>query len=153
MFSCKVVFKFWKRDVFKEHSRIRLVTIYIPHTSIHMYKLIWLYDSTLFGSEVWLYNICIASMLFHAISTPMSSTISLVVGRERHNIIIALVRIHKYHIYWETWECHIMKTLSFILKTYKNLTCEYTLYSESCGRSRVWHNHWVLFCSLSEYRS
>ena len=37
-----------------------------------------------------------------------------------HNIIIALVRIHKYHIYWETWECHTMEALSFILKTHKN---------------------------------
>ena len=40
--------------------------------------------------------------------------------RKRHNIFIALVRIHKYHIYWETWECHTMESLSFILKTYKN---------------------------------
>ena len=63
-----------ERYVFKEHSRIRLATIYIHHTSTHMHILIWLHDSTLFGSEVWLYNICIASMLFHAFSTPMSST-------------------------------------------------------------------------------
>ena len=62
-----------ERCDFKEHSRIRLATIYIHHISIHMHILIWLYDSTLFGSEVWLYNICIISMLFHAISTPMSS--------------------------------------------------------------------------------
>ena len=32
----------------------------------------------------------------------------------------ASVRIHKYHIYWETWECHTMESLTFILKTYKN---------------------------------
>ena len=31
-----------------------------------------------------------------------------------------LVRIHKYYIYWHTWECHTMESLSFILKTYKN---------------------------------
>ena len=30
------------------------------------------------------------------------------------------MRIHKYHIYWETWECHTIEALSFILKTYKN---------------------------------
>ena len=30
------------------------------------------------------------------------------------------MRIHKYYIYWETWECHTMESLSFILKTYKN---------------------------------
>jgi hypothetical protein len=29
----------------------------------------------------------------------MSSTISLSCRKRRHNIIIALVRIHKYHIY------------------------------------------------------
>ena len=46
--------------------------------------------------------------------------ISLSLGKERHNIIFALVRIHKYHIYWETWECHTKESLSFILKTYKN---------------------------------
>ena len=40
--------------------------------------------------------------------------------RKRHHIFIALVRIHKYHIYWETWECHTIESLSFILKTYKN---------------------------------
>ena len=63
-----------ERYVFKEHSRIRLTTIYIHHTSTHMHIMIWLYGLTLFGSEVWLYNICIASMFFHGFSTPMSST-------------------------------------------------------------------------------
>ena len=115
--SCFQVSK--ERYVFKEQNRIRLATIYIQHTSRHMHILIWLYDSTLFGYEVWLYNICIASMLY-AFSLPVNSTKALVVGRERHNIIIVLVRIHKYHIYWETWECHTMEALSFILKTYKN---------------------------------
>ena len=67
--SCFQVLK--DRYVFKEHSRIRLATKYIHHTTTHMHILIWLYDSTLFGSEVWLYNICIASMLFHAFSTPI----------------------------------------------------------------------------------
>ena len=50
--------------------------------------------------------------------------------KERHNITIALVRIHKYHIYWETWGCHTMETLSFILKTYKN--------SETMVEQRTW---------------
>ena len=40
--------------------------------------------------------------------------------RKRHNMFITLVRIHKYHIYWEIWECHTMEALIFILKTYKN---------------------------------
>ena len=110
-----------ERDVFKEHSRIRLANIYIHHTSIHMHFLIWLYDSTLFGSEVWLYNICIASKHFHAISIPTSSTYALVIGREGHNITIALVRIHKYHIYWETWESHTMEALILFWKPIKTL--------------------------------
>jgi hypothetical protein len=63
--------------VFKEHSRIRLATKYIHHTSTHMHILIWLYDLTLFGSDVWLYNICVASILFHVFFLPMNSTISL----------------------------------------------------------------------------
>jgi hypothetical protein len=92
----------------------------VHHTSTHMHILIWLYNTTLFGFENWLYNICIASMLFHVLSIPMNSILALVVGRKtRHNITIALVRIHKYHIYWEIWECHIKEALSFILKTYK----------------------------------
>ena len=69
--SCFQVSK--ERYVFKKHGRIRLATIYIHHTSIYMHILIWLYDSTLFGSEVWLYNICIASILY-AFSLPMNST-------------------------------------------------------------------------------
>ena len=40
--------------------------------------------------------------------------------RKRYNIFIALVRIHKYPIYWETWECQTMESLRFILKIYKN---------------------------------
>ena len=70
--SCFQVSK--ERYVFKEQSRIRLATIYIhliyPHTCISWFDCM----TTLFGFEVWLYNICIASMLFHAFSTPMSST-------------------------------------------------------------------------------
>jgi hypothetical protein len=36
-----------ERYVFKEQSEIRLATMYIPQTSIHMHILIWLYDLTL----------------------------------------------------------------------------------------------------------
>jgi hypothetical protein len=68
--SCFQVSK--ERYVFKEHSRIRLATKYIHHISTHMHILIWLYDSTLFGFEVWLYNICIANMLFHVFFLPMT---------------------------------------------------------------------------------
>ena len=48
--SCFQVSK--DRYVFKEHSRIRLATICIHHISTHMHIMVWLYDSTLFGSEV-----------------------------------------------------------------------------------------------------
>ena len=58
-YSCKYLKFQQERYVFKEHSRIRLAT----KSSTHMHILIWLYDSTLFGSNVWLYNIWIASML------------------------------------------------------------------------------------------
>ena len=44
--------------------------------------------------------------------------------RKRHNIFIALVRIHKYHIYWEIWECHTMEALSFILKKNSRIIVE-----------------------------
>jgi hypothetical protein len=37
----------------------------------------------------------------------------------RQSTIVALVRIHKYHI-WETWEGHTKKSLSFILKILQN---------------------------------
>ena len=70
--SCFQVSK--ERYVFKEHSRNRLATIYIHH--IHPHTCTFWFDcmTTLFGSEVWLYNICIASMFFYAFFTPMSST-------------------------------------------------------------------------------
>jgi hypothetical protein len=132
MFSCKVL-KFQKKDkFFKEQSIIRIshhINTYPPY-SIHMHILIWLYYFTLFESIVWLYNIWTASMLFLVIATPMNSTISLSYRKRRYNIIIALVRIHKYHIYWEIWECHTIKALSFISKNLQN--------SEIIVEQRAW---------------
>jgi hypothetical protein len=93
-----------ERDVFKEHSRIRIATIYFHH-STHMHILIWLYDLTLFGSKVWLYNICIVSMLFHALINSHELYISLSAGR-RHNIILCLGEDPQIPHIWETWECH-----------------------------------------------
>ena len=117
MFSCKYFQVSKERYAFKEHSRIRLATIY----STHMHILIWLYDSTLFGSVVWLYNICIASMLsscnYHSYELHISISY-----RRRKGItsFISLVRIHKYHIY-ERLESVIQRNLwVFILKTCKN---------------------------------
>jgi hypothetical protein len=37
----------------------------------------------------------------------------------RQSTIVALVRIHEYHI-WETWEGHTKESLSFILKILQN---------------------------------
>jgi hypothetical protein len=39
--------------------------------------------------------------------------------KTRHHYFFSLVRSINT-IYWETWECHTMESLSFILKTYKN---------------------------------
>ena len=51
-----------KRTYFMEHSKIR-ISHHISHTySTHMHILTWLYDLTLFGFIVWLYNKCLASM-------------------------------------------------------------------------------------------
>jgi hypothetical protein len=113
-----------KREIYSSWSKSRIrishhINTYPPY-SIHMHILIWLYDFTLFGSIVWLYNIWSASMLFLIIATPISSTIRLSCRKRRHNIIIALVRIHKYHIYWEIWEYHTIKALSFIYENLQN---------------------------------
>ena len=35
---------------------------------------------------------------------------------------------------------------------YTLFTCGYTLYSGSCGRSRMWHSRWVVCSPLPEYR-
>jgi hypothetical protein len=112
-----------KREIYslRSKSRIRIshhINTYPPY-SIHMHILIGLYDFTLFGSIVWLYNILTAGMLFLVIATPMSFTISLSCRKRRHNII-DLVRIHKYHIYWEIWECQTIKALSFISENLQN---------------------------------
>jgi hypothetical protein len=112
-----------KREIYSSRSKSRIrishhINTYSPY-SIHMHILIWLYDFTLFGSIVWLYNIWTASMLFLVVATPMNSTISLSCRKRRHNII-DLVRIHKYHIYLEIWECHTIKALSFISENLQN---------------------------------
>ena len=129
MFSCNCFQVLNERYVFEEHSRIRLAIIYIYHIyihhiyqpySIHMHILIWLYDSTLFGSVVWLYKICIASMLsscnYHSYELRISFSYN---RRKVITSFIASVRIHKYHIY-ERLESVIQRNLwVFILKTYK----------------------------------
>jgi hypothetical protein len=85
-----------------------------------MHILIWLYDSTLFGSEVWLYNICIASMLFHALINSDELHISPSEGR-RHNIIHCLGEDPQIPHIWETWKCHTMNLLVLFWKLIKTL--------------------------------
>jgi hypothetical protein len=69
-----------------------LATIYIHHTSAHMHILIWLYDLTIFALQVG------SSFLpTYELHIRLSSR-----KRKTNNIFIALVRIHKYHIYWDT---------------------------------------------------
>jgi hypothetical protein len=106
MFSCKCFLVSNERYVSKEQSRIRIAAIYFHHSS-HMHILIWLYDSTFFAFEVWLYNICIASVLFHALINSHELHISLSVGR-RHNIIPCLGEDPQIPHIWETWEHHTM---------------------------------------------
>jgi hypothetical protein len=94
----------------------------MPHTSIHMHILIWLYDLTLslnplFDFTTYVLQVC--SFMFSSyLWTPLYA---LVIGRERHSNTIALVRIHKYHIYWEIWECHTIEALSFIFENLQKL--------------------------------
>jgi hypothetical protein len=53
-----------ERENFKEHSRIRISHHKYPPHFVHLHILIWLYDSTLFESIIWLYNICLP-VCFH----------------------------------------------------------------------------------------
>jgi hypothetical protein len=112
------VSKFQKRDIFSR-CKVELgsAIIYIHHISTHIHILIWLYDLTLW-SIVWFYNICIARgssfLPTYELHVSLSSR-----ERKRHNIIIALVMIHKYHILRDL-RVSYNRTLSFILKTSKN---------------------------------
>ena len=99
-----------------------LIILRAPPYSIHMHILIWLYDLTLFGSEVWFYNISITSMLSSCNYHSYELHISISYRRRKCiTSFIDLVRIHKYHIY-ERLESVIQRNLwAFILKTYKTL--------------------------------
>ena len=108
-----------ERYVFKEQSRIRLATIYIhhiPHICISWFDCITqLSLDPLFDFTIYALQVCSSFLPTYELHISLSGR-----KRERHNIFVALVRIDKYHIYWETWECHTVESLSFILKTYKN---------------------------------
>jgi hypothetical protein len=106
-----------EKYVFKEHSRIRLATIYI-HTHIHLDLIVWLNSLWTRGLTLqYMYYKYALLCYFHSYELHISLSCR---KKEMHNITVALVRIHKYHIYWETWECYTMEALSFILKTHKN---------------------------------
>ena len=64
-------FQFSKgRYVFKEHSRIKLATTYIHHTSTHMHILIWLYDKVMrFDFTIYVLQVC-SFMLFTLLWAP-----------------------------------------------------------------------------------
>ena len=95
------------RYAFKEHSRIRLATIYI-HTHAHLDLIVWLNSLWILGLTLqYMYCKYDLSCYFHSYELHISPSCR----KKRHNIFIALVRIPKYHIYWETWECHTMETL------------------------------------------
>ena len=112
--SCFQVLK--ERYVFKEQSRIRLATTYIYPPYIHTHALldliVWLNSLWIRGLTLqYMYCKYALSYFFHSYELHISFSYR---KKERHNITFALVTIHKYHIYWETWECHTMEALSFI---------------------------------------
>ena len=135
---------------------------YINHTCTSWFDCM----TCFFGSIVWLYNICFASMY------TLSSTYELHISnsyRVRESIEWYCLReFQKYHIlfkkregitlllswwgsinttYWETWESHTKETLSFISKAYKNskiiveqrawdIALELTVLSFNCSRPK-----------------
>ena len=117
MFTCKCFLVSIEIKVFKEHSRNRLETIYI-HTHAHFDLIVWLNSLWIRGLTLQ-YMYCKHALLCFLHSYELHISFSCR-KKERHNITFALVRIHKYYIYWETWECHTMEAMSFILKPYEN---------------------------------
>ena len=108
-----------ERYVFKEQNRIRLATIYIHHIHPHICTswfdcMTQLCLDPLFDFTIYALQVCSSFLPTYELHISHSGR-----KRKRHNIFIASVRIHKYHIYWETWECHTKEALSFILKIYK----------------------------------
>ena len=135
---------------------------YINHTCTSWFDCM----TCFFGSIVWLYNICFASMY------TLSSTYELHISnsyRVRESIEWYCLReFQKYHIlfkkregitlllswwgsinttYWETWGSHTKETLSFISKAYKNskiiveqrawdIALELTVLSFNCSRPK-----------------
>jgi hypothetical protein len=110
--------------------------IYIFHTYAHIDLIVWLVSlDPLFDFTIYALQVCM-----HYLPTYKLHISLLVIGWEREGImlfclspkilhilreerrqstIVALVRIHKYHI-WETWEGHTKESLSFILKILQN---------------------------------
>jgi hypothetical protein len=130
---------FIERYVFsRSKSRIRFppcfhpLHIYIFHTHAYLDLIVWLISlDPLFDFTIYALQVCM-----HYLPTYKLHISLLVIGWEREGImlfclspkilhilreerrqstIVALVRIHKYHI-WETWEGHTKESLSFILK-------------------------------------
>jgi hypothetical protein len=85
-------------------SKVELgsATIYIHHICTHMHILIWLYDLTLFGSIVWLYNICFAST--YALSPYLWAPHKPKLYDEREDIISLLP-------WWGSTKYHILREL------------------------------------------
>ena len=80
---------------FKEHSRIRITTIYIFHTHAHLDLRVWHFSPwilVLTLQYIQCKNVCM-------IHPYLSSTKAFRSKQKEGKIIIALVRIQKYHIY------------------------------------------------------
>ena len=117
----QMFFKFQTREIcFKEHSRIRLATIYIyPHTctswskSMTFFSLYPCFDFAIYAKQVG----------FHI--HPYLSSIEAFRSRQKEGKVInALVRIQKYHIYrviWEYYERKRKAMFCFVFKSIKML--------------------------------
>jgi hypothetical protein len=78
----------------EEHSRIRLATRY-PHTCTSSFDcMTQLSLDLLFDFTIYALQVCSSFLPTYELHISRSSR-----KRKRHNIFIALVRIHKYHIY------------------------------------------------------
>jgi hypothetical protein len=110
-------------------------TPHIFHTHAHLDLIVWLVSlDPLFDFTIYALQVCMRCLPSCELHISLSCRM-----REKAQCYSALIQ--KYHIfwekregitsllpwwgstnttYWETWECHTVESLSFILKTYRN---------------------------------
>jgi hypothetical protein len=86
------------------------------HTYAHLDLIVWLNSLWIRGLTLQ-YMFCkyALSCTYHFYELHISLS-----EKRRHNIIHCLGEDPQIPHIWETWECHTMESLSFILETYKN---------------------------------